>query len=117
VWIYVGHTGVLVLKLGWTLDDVMLANDAQDDDDVDVAEASSVTKLDSCTVQVDPPMTAATERLRLPENLMKQLSIVADMTPTGLVLTGENSNHQAVFLLIYGEYLDTLNTRHFVVIF
>ena len=65
--------------------------DGQDgsDDDVDVAEASSLTKLDSCTVQVDPPMTAAMEHLRLPENLMNQLHIVADVTPTGLVLTGE----------------------------
>ena len=61
----------------------------QDEDDVDVAEASSITQLDSCTVQVDPPMTAAMERLRLPDNLMKQLNIVADLTPTGLVLTGE----------------------------
>ena len=56
---------------------------------MDVAEASSITQLDSCTVQVDPPMTAAMERLRLPDNLMKQLNIVADLTPTGLVLTGE----------------------------
>jgi len=64
----------------------------QDDDDVDVAEASSLTKLDSCTVQVDPPMTAAMERLRLPDNLMKQLGIGADVTPTGLVLTGENAS-------------------------
>ena len=61
----------------------------QDEDDVDVAEASSITQLDSCTVQVDPPMTAAMERLRLPDNLMKQLNIVANLTPTGLVLTGE----------------------------
>jgi len=54
-----------------------------------VAEASSLTRLDSCTVQVDPPMTEAMEHLRMPENLMKQLHIVADTTPTGLVLTGE----------------------------
>jgi len=56
---------------------------------VDVGEASSLTRLDSCTVQVDPPMTEAMEHLRMPENLMKQLHIVADTTPTGLVLTGE----------------------------
>jgi len=60
----------------------------QADEDIDVAEASSLTRLDSCTVQVDPPMTAAMEHLRLPENLMKQLHIVVDSTPTGLVLTG-----------------------------
>jgi len=59
---------------------------------VDVAEASSLTRLDSCTVQVDPPMTEAMEHLRMPENLMKQLHIVADTTPTGLVLTGENQS-------------------------
>ena len=65
--------------------------DWQDEDaDVDVAEASSLTRLDSCTVQVEPPMTEAMEHLRLPENLMKQLHIVADRTPTGLVLTGVN---------------------------
>jgi len=64
--------------------------DGQSEDaDVDVAEASSLTRLDSCTVQVDPPMTEATEHLRMPENLMNQLHITADMTPTGLVLTGE----------------------------
>jgi len=55
-----------------------------------VAEASSLTRLDSCTLQVEPPMSEAMEHLRLPENLMKQLHIVADRTPTGLVLTGEN---------------------------
>ena len=73
----------------------------QDDDDVDVAEASSLTKLDSCTVQVDPPMTPAMEHLRLPENLMKQLNIVDDLTPTGLVLTGENTTYQLYLLIIY----------------
>ena len=58
---------------------------------MDVAEASSLTRLDSCTVQVDPPMTEAMEHLRMPENLMKQLHIAVDTTPTGLVLTGKNT--------------------------
>jgi len=57
-----------------------------------MAEASSLTKLDSCTVQVDPPMTEAMEHLRLPHNLMEQLHISADSTPTGLVLTGPPSH-------------------------
>jgi len=61
------------------------------DAELDVAEASSLTRLDSCTVQVDPPMTEAMEHLRLPDNLMKQLHIAADTTPTGIVLTGQNT--------------------------
>jgi len=78
----------------------MVNGDVQDDDDVDVAEASSLTKLDSCTVQVDPPMTGAMERLRLPDNLMKQLNIVADLTPTGLVLTGEHTTYPRYNVII-----------------
>lgn len=58
-------------------------------DELDMAEASSLTRLDSCTVQVDPPMTEAMEHLRLPDNLMNQLHITADTTPTGIVLTGQ----------------------------
>jgi len=65
---------------------------ADADDDMDVAEASSLTRLDSCTVRVDPPMTETMEHLRLPDNLMKQLHLVSDVTPNGLVLTGETAD-------------------------
>jgi len=34
-------------------------------------------------------MTEAMEHLRLPDNLMNQLHITADTTPTGIVLTGQ----------------------------
>jgi len=78
----------------------------EEDDEVDVAEAGSLTRLDSCTVQVDPPMTEAMEHLRMPENLMKQLHIVADTTPTGLVLTGEKH----LDLRLYGFVNITVNT-------
>ena len=71
---------------------------------MDVSEASSLTKLDSCTVQVDPPMTEAMEHLRLPENLMGQLHIAADITPTGLVLTGENIQFTTVWLDFIEKY-------------
>ena len=68
-----------------------LMDGQEEDADVDMAEASSLSRLDSCTVQVDPPMTETMEHLRMPENLMNQLHIVAAVTPTGLVLTGEKT--------------------------
>lgn len=77
----------------------------EEDADVDMAEASSLSRLDSCTVQVDPPMTETMEHLRMPENLMNQLHIVAAVTPTGLVLTGDGRS---------ADYVEVLRGIHFV---
>jgi hypothetical protein len=73
--------------------------------DSEVAEVSAQAKLDSCTVQVEPPMSEEMEHLRVPENLMKQLAIKAEMTSSGIVLTGEGKT---------ADYVEVLRGMHFV---
>jgi hypothetical protein len=74
----------------------------QDIDDIEpeALEASGKTKLDSCSVQVEPQMNEDMEHLRVPENLMKQLNIESEATAGGLVLTGESHVHCLVFAIL-----------------
>lgn len=45
-------------------------------------------KLDSCTVSVYPPLNPDHETLTLPENMMNQFGIVANVNRDGVVVSG-----------------------------
>ena len=54
-------------------------------------------KLDSCSVQVEPQLNDDMEHLRLPDNLLKQLSIQSESTTGGLVLSGKMNDSSVKF--------------------
>jgi hypothetical protein len=76
-----------------------------DEIEPEILDASSLTKLDSCTVQVEPQLNEDMEHLRLPESLMKQLGIQSESSAGGLVLNGEGKTV---------DYTEVLRGIHFV---
>jgi hypothetical protein len=57
-------------------------------------------KLDSCTVSVYPPLNPDHETLTLPENMMNQFGIVANVNRDGVVVSGADMiyNYEQVSL-------------------
>lgn len=70
---------------------------AQDDDDNDEAERANAInklmnehKLDTCTIQVYPPLNPDHEYFRLPLNYMEHLGVHFKETKDGIVIHGKS---------------------------
>jgi hypothetical protein len=79
-------------------------------------------KLDSCTVSVYPPLNPDHETLTLPENMMNQFGIVANVNRDGVVVSGADMiyNYEQVCIIkqldINISFLQTYKSKKLIII-